>query len=242
MMRSPWPGALLLAVLALAAVAAACGDDDDSKKTPTVAPAGAASRGGDAGGGGSSPGADRLKQIAKDMQSKSYKVTYDLKGDGISGTLTWASKPPKQYVAIEGIASLGSFISITGDTDAYFCASGSGTEKTCVKSPATASGSGAGNPFAINLDDLIRQVAGGAGTTVTDGKGQTIAGRAAKCYDIKSRDSAGSMCVDEKDSIILLVDGTFGGTKLGITAKSLSTDVSDADFTPPYRVVETATR
>ena len=78
------------------------------------------------------------------------------------------------------------------------------------------------------------------GTSVKSVAGQTIAGRSAKCYEATSPTGKGTICLDSKNGMLLLIDGsdTKNGktTKTVFKAKEATDSPSDADFNPPYPV------
>ncbi|MBI2764754.1 MAG: hypothetical protein HYX53_02455 [Chloroflexi bacterium] len=252
----------IVAIAALAAatlIFAACGGDDDSKTTATnTATTAATTKRGDSGdaganatkapspaasatsGGGSisGSGADALKALAKDLNNKTYQVTYDLEIKGTDGsvnkgTLTLANKPPKNSYAYKlDPSSSGNgpsdFQIINDGTSSFACTATGGTGQ-CVKSKASA-GSLFANPF--NVEQILKEL--DTSLTVTQDKDQTIAGQDSRCFVTKNQDSTqGTACFSKKDGILMLAIG--GDDKSGVTVRATkySTNVDDSLFAPP---------
>lgn len=273
-MRNPWKRWSALVPLAAITIAvfafAACGDDDDDTgKTNDSGASGGSSQpgasGGNAspGGGPATPGgsggqltgsgADSLRKLAKETKNKTYKAVYDVKlvnseqKLNIEGTLTVASKPPKQsYLGIDVMDETKQrqeIVFIQDGDDSYFCTGGGlgalgGGEKVCARQKGSSGGIGADALGGFSIAELIDGVASESDVKVTETRGQKVAGRDTKCWTVKSKESDGIVCADEGAGVILLAEGKFEGGQTNMKAKSVSTSVSDNDFKPPYKVVD----
>ena len=255
---SPWVAAIALATALL--LAAACGDDNstkspaDSANTPGTGSTSAATSADGAKGTStaSSPaaagGIADLQKASKDLKLADYRVTYetmitDAKGAAPSGTMTMAHKGTKSLIVIDGAfgedAKSGKITIINDGTSTFMCTEQG--EKTCLKSKSTGAAS---NPLlgfatAFSAENLVSTFSKD-GTSVKSVAGQTIAGRSAKCYEATGPTGKGTICLDSKNGMLLLIDGsdTKDGktTKTVFKAKEATDSPSDADFNPPYPV------
>lgn len=244
-------GALGLAALA----AAACSGDDDAKATPAPSASAAAAAPGQetavkpsapAGAGGgqvTGSGVDALKKLSTDLRGKTYQVVYDLSRPatggstaGTKGTVTISQKPPRTAFKIETPDAGGQLIvAINDGKDAYFCIKGTTPEGLCTK----ASGSGGLADLAnfANVNEILKNLEGKS--DVTEARGQTIAGREARCFDVKNSGGASgtaTACFDKNDGLLLLSETTTGNEKVTLRATKVTTTVGDDTFALPYKV------
>jgi len=244
----------LTALAALSLVAAACGDDDSSGGANNTTPSASGSSptsggnggGGSSGGGGTSSasgssGHDALKKAATDLTKTTYKVTYDIKGNdpktgALNGTFTLISKPPRSVFSVTG-TDQGSIIVIEDGTYTFLCIEAEGA-KNCLKSKSQATNSALPLPTLFNVDNIVKNISNDPGTIVKDAKSQKIAGRDGKCYEVTSKQGTGTICIAPNEGIVLLIDGTFSGAKMQLTAKEYSSAPADKDFEPPYQVTD----
>lgn len=263
-MRRSWP-LMIVMVLGMVlgmVVSVACGGDDSASpsasKTTTASSTGGGSGSGNASGdtkatagatsSGVAAGLADLQKAAREAKVIDYRVTYDTsttdaKGTTTSGAMTLEHKGTKSLIAMDsafsGSAGQGKVTIIDDGTSTFLC-----TEQTkaCLKLSST-SGTAA-NPFLGIADGFKTETLLGNyskdGYEVKTASGQTIAGRQAKCYDAKSPTGTATICLDSKNGMLLLYDGTntTGGqtTKQLLKAKEASDAPSDADFNPPYTV------
>lgn len=253
---------VMMIMALLAALAAACGGDDDAAPangtssttgassttgTSATTPAksdGSSSPAASASSGGNEDAIATLKDAVKDYSTASFKVVYEYTGVDGSGKsfaakLTTAQKPPKNLFAIDGdmgTGQPGKFSMIYDGTNNYMCST---NPDTCLNA-----GSGSSSDVGIGLspEDLLQNFSSAAGTD-TEVKaidGQKIAGRDGKCFSVKSKaEGSGTICVDKKTGLLLLLDGVNGpdgsGT-INFKATSFDDNPSDNDFKPPYPV------
>lgn len=257
---SPWVAAIALATALL--LAAACGDDNSTKSpadnavTPGTGSTSAATSADGAKGTSTAPspaaagGIADLQKASKDLKLADYRVTYetmitDAKGAAPSGTMTMAHKGTKSLIVIDGAvfdedAKAGTITIIDDGTSIFMCSTEQG-QKTCLKSKSTGA---ALNPLlglatTFSAENLVSRFSKD-GTSVKSVAGQTIAGRSAKCYEATGPTGKGTICLDSKNGMLLLIDGsdTKDGktTKTVFKAKEATDSPSDADFNPPYPV------
>ena len=256
---SPWVAAIALSMALL--LAAACGDDDSTKSpagstnTPGIGSTSAATSADSAKGTSTAPspaaagGIADLQKASKDLKLANYRVTYettitDAKGAAPSGTMTMAHKGTKSLIVIDGAVfgedpKSGKITIIDDGTSTFMCTEQG--EKTCLKSKSIGAAS---NPLlglatAFSAENLVSRFSKD-GTSVKSVAGQTIAGRSAKCYEATGPTGKGTICLDSKNGMLLLIDGsdTKNGktTKEVFKAKEATDSPSDADFNPPYPV------
>ncbi len=253
-----------IAFVAVFLFGSACGGDDSSKSSATAAATASGSSATSAatasGGAKGTPtsaataaasGLADLQNASKHLDAIDFKVTYessmaDSKGTPTVGSMTMAHKGKKNLIVIDGgflggvsgDNSTGKTTIIDDGTSTFFCTS---QQKTCIKSKA---GGTATNPLigfadSFRADNLVKTFSKN-GYEVKSVAGQKIAGRDGKCYEGKGPDGSGTICLDSKTGILLLIDGTstVAGQKVKtvLKAKEATDSPSDADFNPPYPV------
>lgn len=253
----------LAGLLGLAALfLSACGDDDssspntktaaaadstkpatsapsssDGKTTPAASPSAAAS------------GLADLQKATKDLKAIDYRVAYDASmtvpgGTASNASITLAHKGTKSLIIVDGALAgggdnTGKITIIDDGTSTLLCTE---QQKTCLKTKSTPGATA--NPFlgladSFKAENLVGNFSKD-GYEVKQVANQTIAGRSAKCFEAKGPTGKGTVCVDSKNGMLLLIDGS--DTANGQTSKTLfkakeATDApSDADFNPPYPV------
>ncbi len=190
------------------------------------------------GGGGSltGSGADDLRALAKDLSKKTYTVTYEFEEDTASGlgggTFILVQKPPKSSYTFGNDQE--SVTVIDDGVSSWTCTkSATESEGACIKSPSSGGLLSAG---AFDLDQALDELESNLNATRTGD--DTIAGRAAACFNIKQEGQPDSRtCFDKKDGFALQFEQTDAtGAKFGLRAISASNTVDDELFKPPYPV------
>ena len=250
-----------VAFAALLVLGSACGDDGSSSSSATAASSPSAASSGPStsasGAKGTAPNASTavtsgladLQKAAQDLKVIDYEVVYDssitdAKGASTTGSMTLAHKGVKSLISIDGSftgsGAAGKTTIIDDGTSTFVCTD-QGT-KVCQQSKS--SGATAANPFlglatAFSADNLVSAFSKN-GYDVKSVSGQSIAGRSAKCYEATGPTGSGTICLDSKNGMMLLIDGadtTKGQTKKTVFKATRATDSpSDDVFTPPYPV------
>ena len=253
---------IFIALTVFVPLVVACGDDDSSKSTPdnatkAASPSAATSEQTAAGGSKSTAtataaasGLADLQKASKDLAAIDFKVTYETSIAGTAdkattGSMMMAHKGTKSVFVLDGAfggPSTGKTTIIDDGTSTFICTEEG--QKTCLKTKST--GGSAANPLlglatAFRADNLVKAFSK-EGFEVKSVAGQTIAGRSAKCYEAKGPTGSGTVCLDSKNGMLLLIDGSDikngKTTKTVFKAKEATDSPSDADFNPPYPVQE----
>jgi len=233
----------LLAVIAVFALLTACGGDDEGgdtgdSETPTATEEGDGGEEGetpteDAGNGSGGSFSDR----AQDYEAVSGKTTYTLSSTG-SEDQTWTIYSEGSNSRIDITADDGTVTTIIQTADAsYLC-----SEDTCVESPAAA-GSLADAFIGLFGTSAISAAAANIADADVDSFDEEIAGEDAKCFKVTGETVAGQGAGDATwcfadDGLLLRALFEGGGVTTGFEATEVSRDVSDADFEPPYDVID----
>jgi hypothetical protein len=208
----------LLAALPITLVA--CGGDDDS---------GAKDNGSSSSSTKTATSKSDDKASSSSSGNKEFQVSYDIKSEDTNGTMVLAFKGKKTYTktSADGGEGLGTVIFIDDGSSSYACTDAAG-QGTCLKGPSgeadsdlDTSGFFPGDP---GKDSSVKKVAD-----------RKVAGRDATCYDSTDKDNPGTVCIDKKEGIVLLVDSPDQKQ----TATEFKTTVSDDLFKPPYKVLRT---
>ncbi|MCE7929325.1 MAG: zinc ribbon domain-containing protein [Chloroflexi bacterium CFX7] len=235
------------------------------------------------------------------LAGKTFKVTYEVKGgDAVSGTeidalLTLVSAPPRMamtfnagkkgldltemfggeesgFEVTEGSGVIESLTFIyDGEKTAFLCVKMVDEEGQCQESDAQPEEGE--EPFSLEntLTEAVDTGSEDEATELVEVKGQKIAGRDARCFELKRKEETEenksdikvTFCVDKQEGLPLLLQGKGTGEGsidtgelLGedsvdteglpseleiegsIKAKSVAFKVSDSDFKPPYKIVE----
>lgn len=192
-------------------------------------------------GGGSDPGTgsdddgdglDFLRQTAASLENDTYFVTYDVQGEGLAGTFTFASKPPQQLFAIEGEfeGESGTIMLISDDEFLYFCTDSDG-EQQCLKTKAGSSLIPLGQITSLQTDEFADQVLNAPNVQSEPAGSRTIAGISAECYNVTSEGETMLMCADDKT--MLLLEGTFEGQAFRFEATTVERDAGKIEITVP---------
>jgi hypothetical protein len=144
--------------------------------------------------------------------------------------------PPRHLYRIEGTSGgkTSAIVIIDDGTASYLCTD-TGT-KVCVRKQS-ANGLGEGVPPGVNIGAIVEKLAGSDPSTISGTGGQEIAGRKGQCYAVNGAQAGtGLLCISPDDGLLLLLDGTFGGARVTLRAREVSTNPPDSDFAPPYAV------
>lgn len=210
----------------------------DPTETPEVDPTSS-----DPGGGGISPQvAARFGELVRGIENAEYVVSYNVTADAVDtdpfeGALTLYQSPDRTRVDFEAETGGETVEGSTIDTPdkSYVCIDADG-EQTCLELSR-----GTQSPFPIPGDEITETVsdfeddADQYSVTVADSR--VLAGTSAECFDIDGPDGIGTMCFSA-DGVMLLMelDGPEGSYRMEAT--EYRTGVSDADFEPPYPIVQ----
>lgn len=242
-------GLVLVAALALlVALLAACKSDSKGGKTPTSDETPAASETPDDGGGGGGDGggdeglqdlADLASQAAEGLTANvTYQYTTEANGQTTEAEWVMVQRPPDsrfEIVSTEG--GLESRVIVIQTVEkSYICTSAGGSE-SCFESDQAESYTAGFAP----LFDIPQTIAGDIGDVgLVDKSEREIAGVHANCFSVDTAalgGGASELCFSD-EGILLLLRSEAGGTSFTFEAKSVSTDVTDADFEPPYEIIE----
>ena len=227
---------LLLAMLAaLTLTLAACGGDDDDGGgddggNGTEVPTETEDTGGDDGGDDTS--APDFGKLSSGWQDVEAKVTYDFITTDGSGTttttMTYYNSPPNSRTDFEDESGeVTTFIQT--EENSYIC-----SPEQCLATP------GAGvNPFPFFSSfapEALEAYSGIAGFDTDSGE-EEIAGISASCFSLEQSGTSLKWCFGD-DGIMLLNSTKSEDSGFEMRAIEISTDVSDADFEPPYEVIE----
>ena len=241
--------ALVVALAALLLLAVACKSDSKDGKTPTSNETPEATdtpdNGGDGGGGGGDGGlqdlSDLASQAAEGLTAKvTYQYTSETNGQTIEAEWVMVQRPPDsrfEIVSSDGGQESRTIVIQTEDKS-YVCVSAGGSG-SCYESDQTQSYTAGFAP----LFDIPQAIAGDiGGLGAVDKSEREIAGVHANCFsaDAVALGGASEFCFSD-EGILLLLRSEAGGTSFTFEAKSASTDVSDADFEPPYEIIELPT-
>jgi outer membrane lipoprotein-sorting protein len=242
--------ALLALMLAFVAGCKSSKKDSGGEKTPAAAESPSADKtptdGGDGGDGGGGDGdLQDLEQLASEAASGvtakvTYKYTSEAGGQTTESEWTVAQRPPDsryEIVSSEGGAETRTIVIVTPD-NSYICISGGGSE-TCLKSKTDETQAQTA-PFAP-LFDVPRTIAEDiSGVGAVDKSERDIGGVHATCFSADTAalgGGASEVCFSD-EGILLYLKSEAGGSSFTIEATAASTDVTDADFEPPYEVIE----
>jgi hypothetical protein len=211
--------ALLAVALLSALLAAACNGD------------------GDEGGGDLAALAGRAEGVTAKV---TYRVVMDV--DGVSTEQEWvlAQRPPDSRFEMayeEGGEEFRTIIITTGGKS-YLCNSALGQE-SCLATEAEDAEAGAASLDL--LSDIPKELAEDAeDVDLVDTSHRKIAGVDATCFTVESGLAdlgEGEVCLSDEGLLLYMSSEADGATSV-FEATSVSTDVTDADFVPPYDILE----
>jgi len=243
-------GLVLVATVALlVALLAACGSDSGGGKTPaagkTAAPGETptATDGNGGGDGGGDQGLQDLERLASeaagDFTGKiTYGITTEVGGQTTEQEWTLAQRPPDsrfEIVSNEGGQESRTIVIQTAEKS-YVCTSAGGSG-VCLTSDQTDQYTGLFDPIFDAPKSIVQDID-------TLGLGEQserdIAGVHANCFSYSLAGTESETCFSDEGLMLYLHTGS-AGSSFTYEAKSASTDVTDADFEPPYPVTDLPT-
>ena len=167
-----------------------------------------------------------------------YRVTMEVEGETLEGEWVIVRRPPDSRIEFSGMVG-GEEIAIViieaGGTS-YLCFS-SGGDESCLATGETAAETAAIAP----LFDVPRGIAEEIEDVgLVDRSQRTIAGVNATCFTVSGALAGlgeGEICFSD-EGLLLFLQSEVGGTSSTFEATSVSRDVTDADFEPPYELSE----
>jgi len=247
----------LLVALALALtllLAAACGDGDEEgaagEKSPTPTAAGSPAAGKTPSptntAAGKTPTAgvsQELKDLTQKWASKSAKVTYEFSTTTETGSMTLYWRLPDYRIDMN-FRDQGEMTVLVAGGTSYFCVSGDG-EGRCMAGEQQSQGE-EGLPFLGEFTDPEKFDAAIAEMVTgldIDRSTTNIAGEKATCYSasgsIEGQEGEVEWCFSSDGLLLRSVSSAAGtdGGEFRLEATEIG-KVSDADFEPPYPVIE----
>ncbi len=249
---------LLAAVLLFALLATACGDDGgdagetpQAGETPTEGETPATDGDGD-GETGDGDGADgealqELEALAAEATEGitakvTYRVVTETDGETMEGEWVLVQRPPDSRFEIAGEEGGEEFrtIIISAGGNSYLCTSVAGEESCLATEAEEAEASAAALDPLFSVPEEL--TAGGEDIDITDTSHRSIAGVDATCFTISGAladvgEGEGEVCFSD-EGLLLYMRGQSAGSSVLFEATSASTDVTDADFEPPYDILE----
>ncbi len=171
-----------------------------------------------------------------------YRITSEAAGETLEAEWVLVQRPPDSRIEIVseegGEETRAIFISTGGKY--YVCTSGGG-EESCLATEAEAAeaGTAALDPLFQIPQELAQD---GEGVDVVGTSERSIAGVDATCFTVSGAladvgEGEGEVCFSD-DGLLLYLSGETAGETFTFEATSVSTDVTDADFEPPYEILE----
>jgi len=244
-------GIVVVAALALlVALLAACGSDSGGDKTPNAGETPASGEtptdgngdGGDGGGdGGGDQGLQDLERLASEATGDftgnvTYKYTTEGGGQTTEQEWTMIQRPPSdsrfEIATTEGGLESRTIVINTAEK-AYLCTSAAGSG-TCFESDQTDQYTSLFDP----IFDTPQSIVGGIDTLgIVDESEREIGGLSANCFFYSMAGAESETCFSDEGLLLYLHTGV-AGSSFTFEATSATTDVSDADFEPPYEVTQ----
>ncbi len=241
---------LVVGLLALAAVACNGGGSEDETPQAGETPAvdggddGGGDDGDDGDGDSDSTGLQDLGALASEASGDviarvTYRFTSEAGGEVVEGEWVLVQRPPDsrfEFVSTAGGEEIRTII-ISAGGESYLCSS-IGGEGTCLT--ADIGDTEAQTAVLDPLFDVPEELAAAGDVGLVDRSERSIAGVDASCFTVTSDISGlgeGEVCFSE-DGLLLLLRSGSNGDSFTFEATSVSTDVTDADFEPPYDIFE----
>jgi hypothetical protein len=239
-------GLLVFVLVAGLLAFAACGDDDSDvdggEPTATSEPSDGEPTEPSDGAGGDGDAASELQDLAGRALDQELKITYQFAGGGLDGTMTLAWLPPNSW-RVDLASADGDFTLINAGEGSFFCTSDGG-EGTCLSIPG--GGDALDVPFLgflTNPDELSSFVVGSFAGVDVERSSDSIAGEDVTCYsvagEVEGEEGSGTFCFND-DGVMLRMQASSPEGDFTLEATDFSSDVSEADFEPPYPVQDLA--
>jgi len=239
----------LALVVALAALLllAACKSDSGGGKTPAAGKTPASGETPTAtdgnGGGGGDQGLQDLERLASeaagDFTGKiTYGITIEAGGQTTEQEWTLAQRPPDsrfEIVSNEGGQESRTIVIQTAEKS-YVCTSAGGSE-VCLESDQTDQYTGLFDPIFDAPKSIVQDI---DTLGLGDQSERDIAGVHANCFSYSLAGTESETCFSDEGLMLHLHTGS-AGSSFTYEAKSASTDVTDADFEPPYEIIDIPT-
>lgn len=189
--------------------------------------------------------AELSRLAARAAEGVTARITYDVtggsSGEAFQGEWVVTRRSPDfrfDILATDSDDTSTNTTIINTEGKSYLCVAGGGDEN-CVSTSSEQTDSQVAplEPIFNIPGELIEQA---DAVQLVESFQREIAGRTATCFKVKSpiQDLLdGEICFSE-DGLILLLNTQVGGGSFILNAAKVSTDVTDADFEPPYAVTE----
>jgi len=237
-------GLTTLVVLGLAV--AACGGGTSSADKTSTAAAGAGSTPGASGpAAGGDDGDQALRAIRTKFLDATFRATYQMRSPSdpdLDNARLTLEKRGRDRLRIELASTQSgedvSIIAIESPDVAVFCLNDAAElsallglepgQGVCFKNDPTG-----GNPVESIRSSLTELE--DADAQLVDRSQRTVAGRQADCYTTKDSSGATENACFDDDGVLLYAE-TSGDEATTLEAQSVSRDVNDSHFTPPYEI------
>ncbi len=237
--------AVLLAVGLLAFAVVACNGGGNGDETPQAGETSVVGDGDGDGGDGDGEGLSDLGSLAAAaaegvIAKVTYRITTEGGGETFEGEWVVVQRPPDSRIEIsstEGGEEVRIII-INAGGKSYLCFVVVGEGSCLVTAEEEAEAQAASLDL---LFDIPREIAEGAeGVDIGDTSQRSIAGLDAICFTIGgglAELGEGEICFSDR-GLLLYLQSEVDGSSSTFEATSVSTDVTDADFEPPYDILE----
>ena len=235
--------AVLLVVGLLAFATVACNGGGNGDETPQAGetPGADGGNGDEDGNGGGLSDLESLAAAATEgvVAKVTYTITTEEGGETFKGEWVLVQRPPDSRIEISGSEGEMEFrtIIINAGGKSYLCFA-MGGEGSCLVTEEEVAGAEA-SPL-----DLLFYIPGAIaedveGVDIDDTSQRTIAGQDATCFTIGglAELGEGEICFSDR-GLLLYLQSEVDGLNSTFEATSVSRDVTDADFDPPYDLLE----
>ncbi len=169
-----------------------------------------------------------------------YKITTEEGGETTEGEWVLVQRPPDSRIEISSTEAGEEFrtIIITAGGKSYLCFD-LGGEESCLVSEEEEAGDEA-SPLDMLFDIPSAIAEGTEGLDIGDASQRKIAGLDATCFTIGVGLAAlgeGEVCFSD-GGLLLYMQSEIAGSSSTFEATSVSTDVTDSDFEPPFEVID----
>ena len=231
---------LLAAALLFALLAAACGGGGGEGETPQAGETPTA----DGGEGADGEGLQELQALAGEAAEEviakvTYSVVIEADGETTEGEIVSVRRPPDSRFEIvgQGGGETSRTIIISAGGKSYLCTSAAG-EESCLVTEAGEAGAAAFHP----LFSIPQELTKAEDVEVVEMSERKIAGVGVTCFTVRGEladlgEGEFETCFSD-EGLLLLLRSEGEVASFVFEATSVSTDVTDADFEPPYPVKE----